>query len=126
MMNSKLLAQSLMKISQKETSDESVDAFFSFLKEKNAFYLLPQIKKHLDRDIQKTLAQNKLVISSKHNLSDSEIEQICSLVGAEQNVEKEVLVDESLVGGFSAVYKGNIYDGSLRNQITQLKNQLTR
>ncbi|MGB0925124.1 MAG: F0F1 ATP synthase subunit delta, partial [Minisyncoccia bacterium] len=81
--------------------------------------------KHLVRAAQISSTANTLVISAKHELSKTDIDEIISLVGADKNVATEIISDESIVGGFSATYQGNIYDGSLRNQITQLRTRLT-
>lgn len=125
MINSKTLAQTLIKLSQGKDSEKSITTFFEYLKEKNFLVLLPQIKNHIIRATEVSSKANTLVISSKHTLSDTEINEIISLVGADKNVEKDIINDESIVGGFSATYRGNIYDGSLRNQITQLRTRLT-
>lgn len=124
MIDSKTLAQTLIKISQSKNSEKSIAAFFDYLKKKNFLGLLPQVKKHIERS-RETLSQTQtLVISTKHQISEAEIKEIISLVQADKDVHVELIKDESIVGGFSATYQGNIYDGSLRNQITQLKTAL--
>lgn len=124
MIDSKVLAQALMKISQSENNEKSVNAFFEYLKKKNFLGLLPQVKKHLERSVDDSSQAQTLIITTKHDLSESETNEIISLVGADKDVQVEVIKDETIVGGFSATYRGNIYDGSLRNQITQLKTTL--
>ena len=125
MVDSKILAQALMKISQSDNSEKSINAFFDYLKKKNFLGLLPQVKKHIKKERERLLKAKTLIISSKHDISEQEKQEIISLVGAEKDVEVKIIKDESIVGGFSATYDGNIYDGSLRNQITQLRNRLT-
>lgn len=124
-MDSKVLAQTLMKLAQSKNSEKSIEQFLSYLKKKNFLGLLPKVKKHIERYEKNSSQENKLVISSKHDLSDSDIKNIISLVGADTDVTLEIIKDEAVVGGFSATYAGNIYDGSLRNQITQLRTRLT-
>lgn len=124
-MESKKLAQTLIKLSQSENADTAISEFFSFLKKKNLLGLLPQIKKHVVRHTERESASDKLVILTKHELSEKEIKQIITLVKADKNIETEVIIDTTIVGGFSAMYNGHIYDGSLRNQITQMRTQLT-
>jgi F0F1-type ATP synthase delta subunit len=125
MIDSKILAQSLMKLSESDTDEKSVNGFFEYLKKKNLTGLLPQIKKHLIRQKESSSVLHTLVIASKHDISKSDIENIKSMIGADNSVLVELIKDESIIGGFSATYDGNIYDGSLRNQITQLRNRLT-
>lgn len=121
MTHSKVLAQTLMKISQSKDSEKLVDRFFDYLEEKNFLSLLPQIKGHLKRLLEASTQEQKLVILTKHDLSEIETKEIISLVGADKDVPIEIIKDESIIGGFSATYHGNIYDGSLKNQITQFK-----
>jgi F0F1-type ATP synthase delta subunit len=125
MNDSKVLAQTLMKISNSENADIKISGFFDYLREKNLMGLLPQIKYHIHREGNKTSAENTLIISIKHDISDSEIDDIKSLVGADMSVSVEIIKEPSMVGGFSAIYQGNIYDGSLRNQLTQMRTRLT-
>ena len=120
MIDSKTLAQTLVKLSKGKDSEKSVKAFFEYLEKKNFLGLLPQVKKHLERSLQDSSQAETVVISSKHELSSPEIKEIISMIGADSNVATEMIIDESIVGGFSVVYQRNIYDGSLRNQITQL------
>lgn len=126
MIDSKNLAHTLLKITQSNNSEKATAAFFDYLKEKNLLALLPQIKKHLLRLIESSSQEKTLVISTKHELSLAEQDEIKSLVSASDDVRVELKKDDSVVGGFSATYDGNIYDGSLRNQVTQLRTRLTR
>lgn len=124
MIDSKILAQTLMKISESKDSEKSITAFFEYLEKKNFLGFLPQVKKHIERFKETSSKKQTLTISSKHDLSESEIKKIASLVGADENIVTEIIKDETIVGGFSATFDGNIYDGSLRNQITQLGQKL--
>lgn len=125
MTDSKVLAQTLMKISKSENNEKAITKFFDYLKNKNFLGLLPQIKRHIERQIEQSSKTNTLIISSKFELSEIETKEIISLVGADKNSTIEMIKDETIVGGFSATYRGNIYDGSLRNQITQLSTKLS-
>ena len=126
MVDSKTLAQTFVKLMKTENSEKSISKFFDYLKKKNLLGLLPQVKKHILRQEKLASAENTLSISSKHDLSESEIKDIVSLVGADKTVSVEVIKDEAVIGGFSAIYAGNIYDGSVRNQMTQLGKRLTQ
>ncbi len=125
MIDSKVLAQTLIKLSQKDDSEKSISAFFDYLKRKNFLGLLPQVKRHIEQESKHLSETQTLIITTKHDLSDAEIKKIISLVGADADVSVEVIKDETIVGGFSVTYQGNIYDGSLRSQITQLRKRLT-
>ena len=125
MIDSKVLAQTLVKLSQSKDAEKSILEFFKYLGKKNYLGLLPQIKKHIERLGEASSEAQTVVISTKHDLSELETKEILSLVGAESSDKVEIIQDETVVGGFSVTYQGNIYDGSLRNQITQLRKRLT-
>ncbi len=124
MADSKKLAWVLMKLYQSENNDEKIEKFFMFLKEKGLMVLLPQIKKHFLRYLTMLDEDETLTLISTYALSDSEIQEVKDLVGAPHDVVVYQEVDKDMLGGFSAIYRGNVYDGSLQNQITQLKSRL--
>lgn len=104
--------------------DKFIDSLSSVMENENPISLLKDIKKKIEHFKELNSHQNTLTISSKHTLSAQDQSDIISLVGAEKDVIVECIQDDSVVGGFSAVYKGRIYDGSLYNQIIQLQNKL--
>ena len=124
MINSKILGEVLIKISKSKNGEKSIEAFFDYLKKKNFVGFLPQIKKYIIKKNKESLETNSLIIYTKYEISDKDIKNIISLVGADQDTKVEIIKDEKIIGGFSATYRGNIYDGSLRNQITQLEAKL--
>ncbi len=124
MFDSKNLARTLIKLSTGPHADKAIEAFFIMMQQKNLMGLLPNIKKYIERSRELTSHYNNLTITSKHTLSAQDQSDIISLVGADKDVVVACIQDDSVVGGFSAVYKGHIYDGSLRNQIIQLRGQL--
>lgn len=124
MFDSKNLARTLIKLSTGPHADKAIEAFFIMMQQKNLMGLLPNIKKYIERSRELTSHYNNLTITSKHTLSTQDQSDIISLVGADKDVVVACIQDDSVVGGFSAVYKGHIYDGSLRNQIIQLRGQL--
>ncbi len=124
MADSKKLAQTLIKIYQSENADKKIEKFFEFLKEKGLLVLLPQIKKHFLRYLHALKEDETLTIVSKYPLSDSDIQNIKDMVGAPHDVVVDQKIQADALGGFSAIYKGNVYDGSLENHITQLKSRL--
>ncbi len=125
MTHSKILAQTLIRLSQSENAEKLIETFFEYLKKKSFLGLLPQIKNHIQRESETLLRKQTLTISSKHTLSKLEIEEIISLVGADDSVDVDLILDSNIIGGFSTSYNGKIYDGSLQNQINQLHGQLT-
>lgn len=125
MVDSKVLAQTLMKLSQSQDSEKAISSFFDYLEKQNLRGLLPQVKNYIARKGAESSLANTVIISTKHDLSKSDISDIVALTGAGSDATIEIVKDNTVVGGFSVLYQGNIYDGSLRNHITQLRNRLT-
>lgn len=124
MLDSKTIAQALIQISLSENADKKIEEFFNYLREKNLMALLPAVRKHVERLSKNESDFNKLVISSKHDLSDKDIKDIKKIVEVE-DVKLELVKNNDVIGGFSAVYQGHIYNGTVQNQLTQLS-QLIR
>lgn len=77
---------------------------------------LLQIKQGLE----KSLRDKTLYVETPYELSAENIKKIESIVGDTdgRSVQK---VDQSLLAGFRAVYKGKVYDASAKSHITNLK-----
>ncbi len=125
MISSRTLAYTLLALLQKPHSEMLVDSFLKYISENNLSALLPKVIAHLQRMESESKNENTLKISSKFELSEQEIADIKVVTGAlDSKVTQNI--DPSIVGGFSASYCGHIYDGSLKNQILQLKKILTK
>ncbi len=124
MTNSRTLAKVLIKLHRSDNSGELIEDFFDYLRRNDLISLLPQIKSHFKKHMNVLLDKKTLKIYSKYKLSELDLKEIISLVGADNNSIIEMVSDDFIIGGFSAIYNGNIYDGSLRSQITQLSTEL--
>ena len=125
MTHSRTLAQTMLTLSEKQDAEKYIDAFLTYLTEKNLTGLLPQVLQHVKRLESQSSENDTLHIYSRYELTKQEIAEVAKIA---QAVDAKVIshIDESVVGGFSATYNGRIYDGSLAHQITQLKSLLTR
>jgi F0F1-type ATP synthase delta subunit len=125
MVDSRTLAQTVLKLATKPDAEKSIEQFMEYLTVNNLQGILPQIIAHIERITEQSAESNTLHIRSKFELSDTDVEHIQKLTGAESaSVERHV--DESIIGGFCATYKGFMYDGSLHNQLTRFKTMLTK
>ncbi|MFT6361081.1 MAG: F0F1-type ATP synthase delta subunit [Candidatus Paceibacteria bacterium] len=125
MIQSRTLAQTALTLLEKPNAEKQIDAFLEYLRVNNLTGILPQVLAHIGRLQSKTSEDDTLHIYSKFELSDTEVNDIRSTTGAtDASVEQHI--DESILGGFSATYKGHIYDGSLKSQVIRLKTMLTR
>ncbi len=126
MLSSKKLSQILLSlVNKKGGTDEVVEGFISFLKEKKALYLLPAIREHLKRTHKDLLQKEEILVYTRYNLSENDLEEFKELMGIPVDVSVRQIQDETLLGGFLVIYDGHIYDGSLKGQVEHLKNTLT-
>ncbi len=125
MVDSRTLARTVLELATKPDADERIKKFIEYLEKNNLRGLLPQVIAHVERITKQSAESNVLRIRSKFELSEADIQHIQTLTGAE-SAHIEQHIDESVIGGFSATYKGFLYDGSLDNQLTQFKNVLTK
>ena len=125
MIDSRTLAQSVLKIATGPNGEKHLDAFINYLKTNNLESLLPQVIDHINRITLRQSESEILRIRSKYKLSESDVEHIQSVTGAGDAIVTQH-VDEAVIGGFSATYAGYMYDGSLQNQVTRLKDMLIK
>ena len=125
MVDSRTLAQTVLKITTQPDSENNINAFINYLKSNNLEGLLPQIIDNIHRITSRLNESEILRIYSKYELSEADVQHI-QLVTSAENAQVAQHVDETIIGGFSASYAGYLYDGSLQNQITRLKDMLIK
>jgi len=123
MVSSKTLAETVMLIADGDTKGAAVAKFMTYLKEKNLLGLLPQILRHVERLSQNTAAADTLHVYTPYSLNKSDMAALVKIADAKGAITEEH-IDESLVGGFSATYKGYIYNGSLSHQVDRFTQTL--
>jgi F0F1-type ATP synthase delta subunit len=125
MVNSRTLAQTVLKMAARPYNEKHIDAFINYLKMNNLERLLPQVIGHIHCITLRQSESETLRICSKYQLSESDVQYIQSVTRAE-NAPLTQHIDETVIGGFSASYAGYLYDGSLQNQVTRLKDMLIK
>jgi F0F1-type ATP synthase delta subunit len=125
MVNSRTLAQTVLKMAARPYNEKLIDAFINYLKMNNLERLLPQVIGHIHCITLRQSESETLRICSKYQLSESDVQYIQSVTRAE-NAPLTQHIDETVIGGFSASYAGYLYDGSLQNQVTRLKDMLIK
>lgn len=124
MVDSKLLAKTLFHLSHEEDAEQKVDNFFSYLEEKKLTHLLPSIQKQVLKLQEEKEAFNTLFIHSKDTLTDTQVEQIKAIAHAPAGVTIVTEQSDDVLGSFRAQYQGTLYDGSLREELIQMKRAL--
>ncbi|MCA9352963.1 F0F1 ATP synthase subunit delta [Patescibacteria group bacterium] len=125
MINSRTLAETAVILSQKSDAPKHIQAFIEYMNKNNLNGILPQVLDHIKRLSSKTSEEETLHIYSKYDLAKKDIDRIRTATGA-HDAHVEQHIDNSVIGGFNATYKGYMYDGSLETQVIRLKTMLTR
>lgn len=128
MISSKNLANAIYEISKTSKKDKEVIvlAILDYVKKYKLEALLPKAISYLENKSQKDSTWDTLSIESKIHIDNEIIEKIKIKLNAikAQKVKNEI--KEELIGGFTATYKGVIYDASIKNQLKLLRNVLTK
>lgn len=121
-MNSRDIAKSLLKEKDSiQDWDVFLGEFVETLQSKNLGYKLPFILKHLEHESEKLGHENTLYVQYGVSPNDETRKKLQEIVEADEKVEVVEEIDEELIGGFIAEYKGKIYDGSIRSYLRNLK-----
>ncbi len=123
--SSKHIAKALMK-SLETGSDPSKlsKSFEAYAKRNHMIGLLPNIISSLERELKEVMKKKSADIRVSHEMNSKVIGSIEKRVGVESGDVSVVSVDPELIGGFRAVYKGKVVDGSIRNYLKELRAQL--
>lgn len=124
MPSSKDLAQVFIRLSELDSPQENITAFFVYLEKKNLTGLLPQVKEHVLRIAERSDDFNTLTISSRYKLSEKEQSMIADVIGIEGEVSTKEELRDDVVGSFSATYRGTMYDGSLKFALSEMNKAL--
>jgi len=124
MADSKKFADAFLRLSRSHKGEHAVDKLIEYIKKKGLESLFPQIKRYITKQAETLKQSDTLFIRSKFPLEESGVNEIKKIVQAPADVDIKSVIDDTIIGGFSATYRGNIYDGSLRSQISQLEERL--
>lgn len=120
----KILGQVLTRIE----SPVLVRTFSLYLLTKRRFELLSAIAIAFEQLLQEQLGQIEAKVSVTHELSEASIkkmEKTLSLVTGKQ-VQVETSIDPSLIGGIVTRIGSTVFDGSIRNQLNQIRQSISQ
>jgi F-type H+-transporting ATPase subunit delta len=112
-------------------SSHSVRNFCSFVVDQRRVVDFPAIVQEFNRLADEAAGRLSAVVTSARPLAESQRERLRAVLAARagrdpRDVQLEVRVDESLLGGVVAQVGGVVFDGSIRNHLRQLRSNLTR
>lgn len=124
MVTAETLGRTLLTLSEEHSADKGVDMFLRFAESRGLMYLLPDVVRFLEQLAASHDGDSGVLITTAREVPKSLIERIKDHVGANGDTQHQI--DESLIGGFTAITGNKLYDASIKNSLTRLKQQLTR
>ncbi len=118
----------LRGICERAGSGESVRNFFAFLVDQRRLVDFDAICSEYRRLADEAAGRTRAEVVSASPLSNEQQRRLAQALAARTGceVELDVRVDADLIGGAIAVVGGLVFDGSLRTQLSQLRETLTR
>lgn len=112
-------------------ASHSVRNFCAYLVDQRRLVAFPAIVAEFHRLADEAAGRLSAVVTSARPLGDTERERLRAALAARagrdpRDVQLELRVDESLVGGVVAQIGDVVFDGSIRNHLRQLRSNLTR
>lgn len=100
--------------------------FFNILLEKDRFVYLESILDAYRVILDEASGRVRAVVTSAMELDKAQIQRISEALKkiVKKEVDLDVSIDPSLIGGLIAEVEGMVYDGSVRTQIARLKQSL--
>jgi F-type H+-transporting ATPase subunit delta len=102
--------------------------FYSFLVDQRRLVAFPAIRQEFARLADTAAGRARASVVTAAPLRDEQRERLRRALALRtgQEIELEVRVDPELIGGAIATVGGLLFDGSLRQQLAQLRTTLTR
>lgn len=125
MIDSRTLAKSFLELATLHGEEQAHTLFLEFLEQKNLMGLLPHILDHLKHYAKEEAQEDILHIRSRYELSSKELKLIKQLLNADASAKLVIEQDDSVIGGFSASYRGYVYNGSLETTLMKFNHALT-
>ena len=103
-----------------------VENFLGILLDKDRFVYLKSILDSYRQTVDEASGRVRATVTSAMELDKAQLERIAGTLKkiVKKEVDLDVSIDPTLIGGLIAEVEGMIYDGSVRTQITRLKQSL--
>jgi len=100
--------------------------FMKFVKDRKLASQLPEIVRQMEKLQAERSKENEVSIRTPYEVSKTLEKHIAEKMNAPKDTGIRIEIDETLIGGFVATYKGLEYDASLKKQLAQLQASLTQ
>ncbi|HOO38911.1 MAG TPA: ATP synthase F1 subunit delta [Deltaproteobacteria bacterium] len=100
--------------------------FLNILLDKDRFVFLKDIKDTYKQLLDEASGRVRAIVTCASELDKAQLERIAKTLSevVKKEVDVDVTVEPSLIGGVIAEIEGKVYDGSVRTQISRLKQSL--
>lgn len=124
---SKNIAKALMEsLSEGKDPGKLAKSFEKYLSDNHLMGLAPNIIANLEREQAKVEKGKTADIRTSHELEASIVKDIEKRIGKESEDMTKITIDPDLISGFKAVYKGKVFDASVRNYLKELREALVK
>lgn len=121
------IAKALLESLQDGTSPSDLAKKLEvYLADNHITGLVPKILSALDREAQTISSQSAAHISVSHDVSSATRTLIEKRIRKDERDKTVLSVVPDLIGGFRAVYRGKLFDGSLKNYVRELQAELSK
>lgn len=117
------ITEALTQVSSSHGEQKAVTALNTLLTRSHLTHLLPAIVEILKTKVVQEGKRDTISITSATHLSENVVDRISDLAHKDLGTiptSVHMTVDKSLVGGFVAVYKGKVFDGSVATILNSL------
>ncbi|MEZ6209350.1 MAG: F0F1 ATP synthase subunit delta [Candidatus Paceibacterota bacterium] len=126
-LSSKKIADAVyIRLTAGEGFDMVIKDLEDFLNKNHLSQLKESILYFVDRKLKEENDKNTAKIKVSHDFDHGTVDKISSLIKKQDSHRVDVEVDESLIGGFSALYKGVNYELSIKRYLQDLREQLVK
>lgn len=125
MYNSKHIASAILSEINEGTPMEVIEKnLLRYLKDLKIESELKEIVRHLEHLLMEKKKWEEVTIETAHPTSKKLLEEIRSSINAPATADIEPKINEDLIGGFVATYKGTRFDTSLKTKLNKLEEEL--
>lgn len=116
----------LKEVASKMSLSQYMSNFLNILLDKERFAVLGEILDAYKEILDKLTGRVRARVTCAASLNGDQLKQIAQTLSkvVKKEVDVDVVVEPSLIGGMIAEVEGMIYDGSVKTQITKLKQSL--
>lgn len=118
----------LRGVCDRVNSSATLRNFLTFLVDQRRIVDYDAIRSEFGRLADEAAGLVRAEVIAASALDERQVERLRNALATQtgRQIELEVRVDPDLIGGAIAMVGGRVFDGSLRTQLTQLRNTLTR